>query len=208
MKTMYRPYEIQHLPTDDIQVLFLDNETSIMIKNETPLAYEFMDEYFNDLQASYPDHIDAVEQMLTEIDKTFPQLKLFPRKYKARIVVQSMKCLFGNMDNIPDRDANGQFNFEKVQCPIRSRCKYNGYAERNKHNKCVICNPVRKNQLHTAELDVAQLLAEPEYTIQQIADKRNVSPNTIRNQRKNIFRKLGVRNRLQLSEIVKTQRLV
>lgn len=204
--TFSRPYEIQHLPNEKLQVLFLDNNDSVMLESEITQAHEFIDEYLERIDKQFPWHIIAVEKMLADHDKSIIQLKQFPRKYRFKIAEQSMKCLFGNIDPIPDRDENGRFNVEKVACPMRSRCKWNGYSERNKHLKCVVCNPVMGNNLTDAEIEVAKLLASP-YTTEQIAVLRSASPNTIRVQRRNIFKKLGVHTRLQLTDLIKTQRL-
>lgn len=202
-----RPYEIQTLPDGSIQIIQLDNNQTFIFNDGEIQTNQFCETYYNHMAAAYPYHIAAIESMLFSLDTSIAQLRKFPRKYRARIVEQSLKCLFGNIDHVPDCDENGTLHFEKVACPIRNRCKYDGYSTRNRYNKYVVCNPVRSNGLHHAELDVARLLAQPALTIPEIAERRNVSPNTICNQRKTIFRKLGVHNRRQLSEIVRTQRL-
>lgn len=48
-------------------------------------------------------------------------------------------------------------------------------------------------KLSKREVDIIQLIIN-QYESTEIADKLNLSPLTIKTQRKNIFRKLGVRN--------------
>ena len=202
----FRPYEMQQLPNGDLQQLYLDSDDTLRFKVGKKESIEFVNEYFEQISNKYPWHIIGVEQMLSEMDKLFVQCKNHPFIYKARIVEQSVKCLFGAIDEIPDRDEKGIFHVEHVCCPLRGRCKWDGYAKCNQHKKNVICNPVLTNDLKNAEFDVARLLAGS-YSIEEIASMRNVTPNTIRTQRLSIYRKLNITSREQLTELIRTQRL-
>lgn len=201
-----KPYELQQLPDGSLQQIFIDSEEMHRFRIGKKESIEFVNEYFEQISETYPWHINGIEQMLNEMDKTFVQAKKHPFIYKARIAEQSAKCLFGNIDNIPDRDERGLFHVEHVHCPHRGRCKWDGYAPRNKHLKCVVCNPIMANNLNDAEYEVAILLSSP-YTVDQIAHLREVKPTTIMVQRLSIYRKLNITSREQLIDLVKTQRL-
>lgn len=201
-----RSYELQQLPDGSIQSIFLDSEETMRFKVGKKESIDFVNDYYEEINKQFPYHINGIIEMLKMYDKCFTQLINHPFLYKARIVEQSIKCLFGAIDNIPDRDETGMFHVEHVPCPLRGRCKWDGYSPKNKHIQCVICNPVMANNLNTAEYEVAILLASP-YTIEQIATLRNVKANTIRAQRLSIFRKLGLHTRQELTNMIANQRL-
>jgi DNA-binding CsgD family transcriptional regulator len=57
-------------------------------------------------------------------------------------------------------------------------------------------------KLSKREVDIIQLILN-QYESTEIADKLNLSPLTVKTHRKNIFRKLGVRNLAGLVALVK-----
>ena len=58
------------------------------------------------------------------------------------------KCNFGELDNTSrDIDKKGGFNFERVKCPMRGECKYEG----------IICNPQFNSRISDAEMRVMRL---------------------------------------------------
>ena len=57
-------------------------------------------------------------------------------------------------------------------------------------------------KLSKREVDIIQLILN-QYESSEIADKLNLSPLTVKTHRKNIFRKLGVRNLAGLVALVK-----
>ena len=63
---------------------------------------------------------------------------------------------------------------------------------------CVLHHPAGVEQLTTAEQAVAEQLCEGR-TLAQIAHLRGVSPNTVKSQVRNIFRKLNVESRVALA---------
>ena len=66
---------------------------------------------------------------------------------------------------------------------------------------CVLHLPAAARVLTTAEQAVADLLCEGR-TLAQIADLRGVSPNTVKSQVRQIFRKLNVESRVALVRLL------
>jgi DNA-binding CsgD family transcriptional regulator len=88
-----------------------------------------------------------------------------------------------------DMDAQGNFKFEFVGCPLRGECKHDG----------IICNPRFNSRLSNRELEVMQLCADG-LRDDEISERLFISLNTVNNHRKNSFKKLGVHS---LAEFVR-----
>lgn len=199
-------YEFQKTSEEYTPKVSLGLKGTTSLKISTKEEISFVNEYYARISRQFPYHINAVVQLLKEKDKSFSLLDSDLFLYRAHIVEQSVKCLFGTIDNVPNKDKSGYFHVERIQCQFRGRCKWNGYSSKNKFIKCVICNPVLANDLSQSEHEVADLLVSP-YTIEQIAHIRRVSSSTIRAQRLSIYRKLKVNSRKELIELLKNQRL-
>lgn len=92
-------------------------------------------------------------------------------------------CKSGGFDNKPDIDQYGNFNPEYWDCPLREKC--NPKAQR------LLCGyfKTKKGVLSPREIDVIKLVAE-DLSDKEIADKLNVSYNTIASHRRNITKKI------------------
>ena len=100
------------------------------------------------------------------------------------------KCNFGNLDNtFKDVNKDGGFNFEKVPCPLRGECKYEG----------VICGAKFNSKLSSAEIRVMKLVYDGNSN-EDIADKLYLSPHTVRNHIKSSYLKLRLHEK---SEFIK-----
>lgn len=95
------------------------------------------------------------------------------------------KCNFCKLDtteyDIEDVDADGKFNLEKVECPMRGECPYEG----------VICMPKFNSKLSAAELRVMEQLYRGK-SEQDAARALFLSPNTIHQHIKSVYVKLGI----------------
>lgn len=110
--------------------------------------------------------------------------------YQFLIVRRFCKCNFGNVDTTRiDIDGTSQFHFEKVDCPLRGECKFDG----------VICCPTLNTKISEAEMRVMKLVYKG-MTKEEIAEMLYLSPNTIKNHIKSVYCKLGIH---QKSEFVK-----
>ena len=92
------------------------------------------------------------------------------------------KCNFGELDNTSrDIDKNGGFNFERVKCPMRGECKYEG----------IICCPQFYSHISNAEMRVMQMVYQGANN-EEIADKLYLSPHTVKNHIKSVYIKLDI----------------
>ena len=102
------------------------------------------------------------------------------------------KCNFSSLDHTKkDISANG-FGFEKVPCPLRGECKYEG----------VICQPRMNTRLSDAEERVMRLVCEGRSNM-EIADELFLSPNTIKRHISTAYIKTGTRNRAEFVKYAK-----
>lgn len=78
-------------------------------------------------------------------------------------------------------DSTGKFNFEKVECPLRGECRFEG----------VICSPRFNTKLSDAELRVMKLIYQGA-SKDDVAEQLYISPNTVKNHIKSVYLKLGI----------------
>lgn len=102
--------------------------------------------------------------------------------YRYLIVRRFVKCNFGKLDTAQsDCKPTLLFGFEKVQCPLRGECPFEG----------VVCMPKFNTKLSSAELKVMKLVYEG-YSNEDIAKTLFLSPFTVKNHIKSVYAKLGI----------------
>lgn len=133
-----------------------------------------------------------IQRFLEVLEEFYPEAYAALRNYYARYdgnrtyrdflaVRRFIKCNFGLYDNMVDIDENWNFRFEFVGCPLRGECK--GFN--------VICNPRFNSNLSESQLRVMELCYRGK-TDDEIAESLFISTYTVRNHRKNSFRKLSI----------------
>lgn len=96
-------------------------------------------------------------------------------------------AIFGSLDTAEnDIDEDGVFHFEKVACPMRGECKFEG----------LICMPKFSSRLSEAELRVMRLYFEIK-EVDRIADQLYLSVHTVKNHIKAAYAKLGIHTRAE-----------
>jgi len=130
--------------------------------------------------------IDVQDVVLGIIKNDYPEAynALFDNynrawNFKFLAVRRFIKCNLSCNDSNWDLEEN-TLSFEKVHCPLKGECKWDG----------IICNPKFNLNLSAAELRVYELLAENLEEV-EIADSLFISINTLRIHRKSIYKKLG-----------------
>lgn len=103
---------------------------------------------------------------------------------------QCVKCLFANLDGIPDLTDDGVFMPEYIECPNRGNCKWEGIG-------CLAKKPCEFG-LSDRETQIADLA---ELTNEEIANKLFLSKHTVSTHLQNIQYKVGVKNKKQLIKI-------
>ena len=136
--------------------------------------------------------IDFIQRFLEVLEEFYPEAYAELRKTYAKYdgnkiyrdflaVRRFIKCNFGLYDNMVDIDENWNFRFEFVGCPLRGECK--GFN--------VICNPKFNTTLSERQLHIMELCYYGNNDV-EIAEKLFLSTHTVKNHRKNAFRKLGI----------------
>ena len=140
---------------------------------------ELIEEILQRIETFYPEALEA-------LNECYAKSSLNCSYYNFLRVRRFLKCNFGELDTKDHDDDNGVFNFEKIQCPLRGECKYEG----------VICLPKFDSKLSDAELRVMKLYYRNE-SIDRIADKLYLSGHTVRNHIKASYIKLGIHSQAE-----------
>lgn len=133
---------------------------------------------------------DAPEKITNALKKFIKSDPKREKAYKAMAgddinaqMAQCVKCMFANLDGVPDIDENGFINnTEFVPCSKRGGgCKFEGIG----CNKLSVCgNEITKSEMRV--LEVCQLDEK------EIAEKLFLSPATVKRHSQNIRTKTGI----------------
>lgn len=130
-----------------------------------------------------------IERMMECYPEAYKALSEFYRKsamnvpyYRYLIVRRFCKCNFAKLDTAElDCNTSSSFCFEKVQCPLRGECQYEG----------VVCMPSFNTTLSKKELEVMRLIYEG-CSNEEVARRLYLSPFTVKNHVKSVYAKLGI----------------
>ena len=165
-----REVEFYMTPEGEV-ILRLEGEPEKQLK-ETD--YDFINSFLKILEEFYS---DAYEKLMKEYNKNS-----LNRKYRDFLAVRRfIKCNFGNYDNVIDVDQEWNFKFEFVSCPLRGECAGEG----------VICSPKFNSKLTDRQLDVMKMCYDGKPD-EEIAENLYITLDTVKNHRKNSFRKLEI----------------
>lgn len=130
------------------------------------------------VRTRYPDAYKSLEEIYS---KSAPNQSY----YQYLMMRRFCKCNFCRLDttelDIQDVDVEGKFNFEKVECPMRGECPYEG----------VVCMPRFNSALSPAETRVMALLCDGRSEL-DAARELYLSPHTVHQHVKSAFVKLGM----------------
>ena len=132
----------------------------------------------NKVRACYPKAYSALE-------KCYEKSALNTSYYQYLIAKRFCKCNFACLDptafDVDKIKQGGFFNFEKVACPLRGECAFEG----------VVCMPEFDNKLSQAEKRVMRRVYAG-LDKDEIAKELFLSPNTVKNHIKSAYMKLNV----------------
>lgn len=160
---------------------YMTPKGEVMLREEGKLEkelkeqdYDFISAFLKVLEEFYPDaHKKLMEEYArSEKNKTY-------RNFLA--VRRFIKCNLGNYDNVIDVDQEWNFKFEFVGCPLRGECR----------GEKVICNPRFESNLSPRQNDVMKMCCEGK-SDEEIAENLFITLDTVKNHRKNSFRKIGI----------------
>ena len=140
---------------------------------------DLLDEILQRIENFYPEAYKALSE-------SYEKSQLNSSYYNFLRVRRFLKCNFGDLDTSDHDDENGVFNFEKIHCPLRGECKFDG----------IICMPKFNSKLSDAELRVMRLYYNNE-SIDRIADNLYISGHTVRNHIKASYAKLKVHSQAE-----------
>lgn len=144
--------------------------------------------------------VDIIAHIYNMVQDTYPDahkamLQIYGSniKFKWLTVRRFIKCNLSKHDEIVDIE-HGIFNLERIKCPLRGECKH----------EHIICMPRPTGKLSTRELEVAKLIADGLHD-SEIADALFISQFTAENHRKNILKKLSLKNKAGIAAWYKSQ---
>lgn len=159
---------------DDKIYCLSDGETFEITEHDK----EFIDELLAHVENFYPDAYKALQEVYSKSQINQPY-------YRFLMARRFMKCNFGDLDTTKkDIDDENVFHFEKVTCPMRGECKFEG----------VICFPRFNCKLSDAEMRVMRIYYQDK-DIEKIADILYLSGHTVKNHIKAAYSKLGIHTR-------------
>ena len=159
---------------DEVLCRYEDGETQRLDEHNL----ELIEKIYSQIQSNYTEAFDALEKLYGKSKPNLPY-------YKYVLVRRFIKCNFSKMDstyvdldNIGDKPV---LNIEKVECPIRGECPFEGR----------ICMPVFNTKLTERQKKIARMLYEGR-SKEEIAEGLFLSRETVNNHIRNIYRKLDV----------------
>lgn len=126
------------------------------------------------IREHYPEAYKALE-------RTYANSRMNVPYFQYKIVNRFCRCNFGELDSTKSDISGEDFNFEKVSCPMRGECALEG----------IVCMPRFNSTISDGEMRVMRLVYQG-LDITAIADQLYLSPNTIKNHIKSVYKKLGI----------------
>lgn len=159
---------------------FTDPHGRVMVADsEGVRSFELEDteltaQLFVRIEDEYPEAFKALTEIYRRSASNVPY-------FRYLVVSRFIRCNFSVYDRRVDIDALGAFQLEEVQCPLRTECLYAG----------IVCDAKFNTRLTQRQEEVMRYYSKG-YTAEQIAEELFISPETVKNIKKNAFRKAGV----------------
>lgn len=138
---------------------------------------DIVNSLFDAIKERYVDTFSALEEIYGKSRLNIPY-------YKYKISKRFIRCNFSRLDSTFIDVDNDRFNTEKVDCPIRGECPYEG----------VVCCMKPSSCLSRAEHRVAVLWFDG-MDKEGIAEELYLSYETVNNHIRNIYKKINVHDR-------------
>lgn len=192
-----------------IKITFINGNIKCFTPESTDMD-DFVNDYLSYFELYYPDQLAAIDLLYKDIygDKKVNNMKIAMWKYRRRVVYRSIMCSLITDDLQYSCDEKGEWHFTFGLCPLRGECDYNGYDDRLKDKRCVICNLVYKTPLTDSELNVTRSLVDTMYDNSEIAIFFSISEAELENMIQDIFLKIGVKDRFELKFVLNHKRII
>ena len=182
--------EIEFYAFDDEIWCRFNNGKNVRI---TEHSIEIVDKLFDMICNNYKDAYESLKDLYGNSHPNLPY-------YKYRVVSRFIRCNFSRLDttyrDIENYAGNIRMNMEKIECPLRGECKYDGR----------ICMSAFDSRMTEIELKVAKLFFEGKRK-EEIAKEVILSPETINNHIRRIYKKLGVHSEAEFVKYVAAHKL-
>ena len=176
-----------HSYDDEIWCKYPDGHMQIITEHDI----DFINELYDMIKEFHSEAFSLLQEIY---DNSKPNLLY----YKYVIVKRFIKCNFSKLDTtFLDIDSFGNTNYERVDCPLRGECQYEGK----------ICMPIYNNVLTEREKKIA-LLWYQGLTKEEIAKEVYLSFDTINNHIRRIYSKLGVHDKAAFTKKMAADHLV
>jgi DNA-binding CsgD family transcriptional regulator len=162
-----------------------DGKNFLVEETQTELITDILDKIRN----CYPDAYKALSEKYSKSSVNAPY-------YQYLMVNRFCRCNFGVLDTTQQDMTSDRFNFEKVNCPMRGECLFEG----------IICCPKYNSKLSVAESRVMKLVYEGNST-EEIANKLYLSLRTIKNHIKSVYLKLGIHEKSEFIRYAENNKL-
>ena len=146
---------------------------------------ELIDRMLSVIREHYPEAYKALGE---EYQKSAPN----KRYYHYLMVKRFLKCAFGQLDSTSYDIDGDKMNFERVDCPLRLECRYDG----------IICSPICKTSLSAQEMAVGRLWYNG-LSKEEIAGILFLSPETVNNHIRHIYKKLDIHDKAEFTKYFK-----
>ena len=164
---------------NELWAKYSDGRNEIVDESKTELVHYIL----NNVRECYPEAYSALERW-------YSNSSLNIKYYQYLMARRFIMCNFAQLDStkidVENVTAAGKFNFEKVGCPLRGECQYEG----------LVCCPKFNNKLSPAEYRVMEMVYKGR-TKAEIATTLYNSPETIKNHIKSAYLKLGVHEKAE-----------
>ena len=149
------------------------DKTFLVDRTQTDL----IDDIIRRVKECYPKAYAALDECYRDSapNRTFCRYKMARR---------FVRCNFGQLDSTSFDIEGEKMNFERMDCPLRLECKYDG----------VICSPIFKTTLSSQEMKVGKLWFEG-LSKDEIGGILFLSPETVNNHIRYIYHKLSIHGR-------------
>lgn len=175
---------------DEVWCRYANGNTELITEHST----EIISMVYDMIKSEYKESFEALSNIYrkSELNITY---------YKYVVVKRFLKCNFAKVDttydDIEDCGKLVRLNFEKVDCPLRGECPFEG----------VICQPRFSSSLTEREKDVARLWYEGKRK-EEISMLLFLSPETINNHIRRIYKKLSVHSEAEFVKYVANNRIL
>lgn len=192
----------------EVVIRFLDGEI-LVIKINGHSGFGFVTEYLETMNMHYKGQLIASDEILRIVlGKRYKNIRKIQQIYQTYLVIISLSCAFGTLGEKPHFDSCGNFHFTYTPCPLQTICPFNGFKNNLNSKGPFGCNPIYETALSSRMVEVANMLVTSPKELSEIADILHLTEGRTRNIASEIYSAMGVKNRMELTLLLKDKRIM